>query len=233
MVCISHCEVIFLCLSLVSTSSLAYLLNPPNSRSPDFSNTRQLWPVWGGRQLFGVEKGTDLIPSDAGMNLVEIGKDLNILPPQSGITKVVMKFGGSSVSNAERVTYVAKLIKKHIDVGYKPIIVVSAMGMTTNSLLSSGDGALNDEVYIDSLRNLHIKTAQALELSAETIEVIQGILQNLENLLNGVKMIGELSPRTKDKLVSYGERLSVRIMAATLAKVQLYFSGLFNTHGPA
>jgi len=141
--------------------------------------------------LHGADPGIDLTPSEADVNLDVIGQDIEVVPPQDGNTKVIMKFGGSSVANAERVTYVAKLIKKHYEAGYRPIIVVSAMGKTTNSLLSSADTALKGEVYIESLRNLHISTAKSLGLSIETFEEIEGLLGNLHDLLNGVKMLGE------------------------------------------
>lgn len=56
---------------------------------------------------------------------------------------VVMKFGGSSLANEERIDHVAKLIKNQRQLGYRPrAVVCSAMGKTTNSLLSAGDFAL-------------------------------------------------------------------------------------------
>lgn len=56
---------------------------------------------------------------------------------------VVMKFGGSSIANAERIDYVANLIKTQRERGYRPrAVVCSAMGKTTNSLLSAGEFAL-------------------------------------------------------------------------------------------
>lgn len=133
-----------------------------------------------------------------------------------------MKFGGSSLANAERVTYVARLIQKHVEQGYKPTIVCSAMGKTTNALLSAGDFALTGQVYIDSLRTLHIATAQTLGLSAQTTEALEVLLVELEKLLEGIKYIQELTPRTKDLLVSFGERMSVRIMAGMLNKLGTY-----------
>ncbi len=152
------------------------------------------------------------------MNL--IGEDIVLSEPEAGIVKTVMKFGGSSLANAERVTYVAKLIKKHVDLGYKPLIICSAMGKTTNTLLSAGDFALTQgEIYVDSLRTLHITTAQQLGLSQTTIDGINELLGELEKLLEGIKFIGELTPRTKDALVSFGERLSVKIVAGALNKL--------------
>ena len=57
-----------------------------------------------------------------------------------------MKFGGSSLANAERIDYVAKLIKSQIEKGYRPTVVCSAMGKTTNNLLNAGSFALEGNV---------------------------------------------------------------------------------------
>jgi hypothetical protein len=153
------------------------------------------------------------------VNLSEVGNDIVILPSETGIVKIVMKFGGSSLATPERVTYVARLIKKHVEQGYKPMIVCSAMGKTTNSLISAGDFALSGQVYVEALRTMHINTINTLELSPVTVVQIDELLEELSKLLEGIKYIGELTPRTKDALVSFGERMSVRIVAATLNKM--------------
>lgn len=61
-------------------------------------------------------------------------------------TRVIMKFGGSSLANAERIDYVAQLIKSQIEKGYRPTLVCSAMGKTTNNLLNAGSFALEGNV---------------------------------------------------------------------------------------
>jgi len=167
--------------------------------------------------LYGADPGIDLSITPDTVDLSNIGNEIDVLPPEGGAKRIVMKFGGSSIANAERITYVAKLIKKHCDRGYQPILVCSAMGKTTNSLLSSGDSALKGEVYTEALRNLHISTAKTLGLPERTIYSIEELLTDVEKLLNGIKYIGELSPRTRDTLVSFGERMSVRIMAGMCA----------------
>ena len=64
-----------------------------------------------------------------------------ILPSQ--MIDVTMKFGGSSLANLERIDHVANLIKDQIAAGYRPrAVICSAMGKTTNSLLSAGEFAL-------------------------------------------------------------------------------------------
>ncbi|KAJ1430464.1 aspartate kinase [Ochromonadaceae sp. CCMP2298] len=148
-----------------------------------------------------------------------VGDDIQILPPTDGVKRIVMKFGGSSIANPERITYVTKLIKKHVDMGYRPIIICSAMGKTTNTLVSAGDFALQGQVLVDSLRTMHIGTATALGLPESTLRSLSELLDNLERLLEGVKNIGELTPRTMDALISFGERMSIRIVAGNLNKL--------------
>ena len=156
--------------------------------------------------------------STSAVDLSQVGNEIVILP-SNGIVRTVMKFGGSSLATAERVTYVAKLIKKHVDQGYRPVIVCSAMGKTTNGLLSAGDFALKGEVNAEAIRALHIATAEDLGLPQSTKDTINTMVAELERLLEGIRCIGELTPRTKDYLVSFGERMSVRLVAATLNKM--------------
>jgi len=74
-------------------------------------------------------------------------------------------------------------------------------------------------VYVDSLRTMHINACTALGLPDNTVRELQELLGELEKLLEGIKFIGELTPRTKDSLVSFGERMSVRIVAANLNRL--------------
>lgn len=112
-----------------------------------------------------------------------------------------------------------RLIKKHVEQGYRPIIVCSAMGKTTNTLLSAGDFALKGQVIVESLRTMHVGTARTLGLPDSTIDSLNALLDSLERLLEGVSYIGELTPRTSDALVSFGERLSIRIVSSQLNKL--------------
>lgn len=131
-------------------------------------------------------------------------------------TKVVMKFGGSSLATAERVEHIASLIASQ-DV--MPAVVVSAMGKTTNSIVGAGEKALDGEVDVNAIRQLHCETLDALELPAATGMEVRALLRDLEKMLDGVAMVQELSPRTKDLIVSFGERMSCRILAAQLNKL--------------
>ncbi|KAL0381846.1 UNVERIFIED_CONTAM: Aspartokinase, chloroplastic [Sesamum angustifolium] len=133
----------------------------------------------------------------------------------------VMKFGGSSVASADRMKEVADLILSFPE--ERPVIVLSAMGKTTNKLLLAGEKSVtcgvsnvSDLEELTFLKDLHLRTAD--ELGVER-SVISKHLFELEQLLNGIAMMKEMTPRTKDYLVSFGECMSTRIFAAYLNKI--------------
>ncbi|MGI5173690.1 aspartate kinase [Treponema sp. OMZ 840] len=127
---------------------------------------------------------------------------------------IVMKFGGSSVADAERIRHVASIIKAYKD--KRPIVVLSAMGDTTDHLLAAADEAVAGRVDISCVETLHRQTAAALGLGEKALKDTESLLCELHALLTGISMIRELTKRTRDYLVSFGERLSVRIAAAFL-----------------
>lgn len=126
---------------------------------------------------------------------------------------IVMKFGGSSVANAERIKHVASIIKSYSE--RKPIVVLSAMGDTTDHLLAAADEAVQGKVALSRIEKLHKATAEELGVS---FSEVQPLLEELKTLLTGISMLKELTKRTRDYLVSFGERLSVRLAAAYLNK---------------
>jgi aspartate kinase len=126
---------------------------------------------------------------------------------------VAAKFGGSSLSDADRLKEVFNLVKDTYGENDAPVLVLSAMGSTTNNLLEAGDRAVAEGVVdIEKVRKLHMDTVEELELEGVRSEV-QKILGDLEYFMKGIAIIRELSPRSKDYLVSFGERLSTRIFA--------------------
>ncbi|XLR36443.1 hypothetical protein S83_064343 [Arachis hypogaea] len=133
----------------------------------------------------------------------------------------VMKFGGSSVASAERVREVANLIMSFPE--ERPVIVLSAMGKTTNLLILAGEKAVSCGVSnvdnieeLSTIKDLHLRTVDELGVDRN---VIAKHLEELEQLLKGVAMMKELTRRTQDYLVSFGECMSTRIIAAYLNKL--------------
>ncbi|CAN6308476.1 unnamed protein product [Urochloa humidicola] len=142
------------------------------------------------------------------------------LKAHTGFT-VVMKFGGSSLASAERMREVADLILSFPE--ETPVIVLSAMVKTTNNLLLAGEKAVScgapkaSEIpELAVIKDLHLRTIDELGLDTS---VVSGLLDELEQLLKGVAMMKELTPRTRDYLVSFGECMSTRIFAAYLNKL--------------
>ncbi len=72
---------------------------------------------------------------------------------------------------------------------------------------------------VDAIRTLHTSTMDSFNFSVNTRTEVNRLLDECEQMLTGVKMIQELSPKSLDQLVSYGERCSVRIMAARLNQI--------------
>ncbi|KAM6573099.1 aspartokinase 2, chloroplastic isoform X1 [Cannabis sativa] len=133
----------------------------------------------------------------------------------------VMKFGGSSVASAERMREVADLILSFPE--ERPVIVLSAMGKTTNRLLLAGEKAVSCGVTnvssleeLSFIQELHHRTVDELGIDRS---IIASFLEELEQLLKGIAMMKELTLRTKDYLVSFGECMSTRIFAAYLNKI--------------
>ncbi|XP_022964085.1 aspartokinase 2, chloroplastic-like isoform X2 [Cucurbita moschata] len=133
----------------------------------------------------------------------------------------VMKFGGSSVASAERMREVAELIRSFPE--ERPVIVLSAMGKTTNKLLLAGEKAVScgvnnasDLEELQFIRYLHLKTADELGVDRS---IVANHLDELEELLKGIAMMKELTLRTRDYLVSFGECMSTRIFAAYLSRI--------------
>ncbi len=122
-----------------------------------------------------------------------------------------MKFGGSSLANPQRIRNACEIIKSRLK--KKPIVVLSALGKTTDNLLSAGNDALGGKVHIRQIRDFHLGLAK--ELKADKKEV-ESLLSELENLLKGISLTKGLTPETEDFLVSFGERLAVRIVAGYL-----------------
>lgn len=123
---------------------------------------------------------------------------------------IVMKFGGSSVKSEERIKAAADIILSQED---QKILVFSALGDTTDDLIEAGQKALKGEVVFNEIKDFHYTVASKLNVDTD---VIDELLNDLERLLSGIAMLGELSEKTKDLLVSFGERLAVRIIAQYL-----------------
>jgi aspartate kinase len=144
-----------------------------------------------------------------------------------------MKFGGTSVEDARAMERTAAIVSGRRKRGLETIVVVSAMAKVTDQLLAAaaaaGRGDKSGALAISSrLRNRHIDTATDLLNEQRFVDLQLAIHQEfdaLDDLLRGIAAVGELTPRTSDLVVSFGERLSSRIVAAAFDQ-----RGLNGTH---
>jgi aspartate kinase len=132
---------------------------------------------------------------------------------------IVMKFGGSSVESASAIERVAGIVTRVV--ARDPVVVVSAMGKTTQQLLNMGEEAAagKKERALESLRSLrqmHEREIGALlpaSSEAEIRLVLDGHFGEMGDLLEQLSAEGEFTPESVDALSSYGERLSSRLIA--------------------
>jgi aspartate kinase len=140
---------------------------------------------------------------------------------------IVMKFGGSSLASSAAMRWVAGIVKSHER--QCPIVVVSAMGKTTDRLQEALDYAAQGSSYsawrrLEDLRQFHYQeTQRLLGTGARTLleERIAPLFRDLHGLLIQVEEGRKVTPQIEDEVLSYGERLSSHIMAAALGQAGL------------
>ena len=137
----------------------------------------------------------------------------------------VLKFGGSSVANAENINKIVSILEDRLK-KEKLIVVVSALGGTTDALLNSVILASeSNEQYKEELQkieNRHLELTKKLIPVAQQSRVLSMVKQHcneIEDICNGVFLLQELTSRTKDRIMSYGELLSSQIIAAKFESI--------------
>ncbi len=126
---------------------------------------------------------------------------------------IVMKFGGSSVESAQAIERVAGIVSGQL--ARRPIVVVSAMGKTTNKLLAIADHAVAGQrdqalALLDTLHQFHKKESADLGVDDQ----VDAHFQELTELVKGIAVMGEMTPRSTDAVSAFGERLSSVIVTA-------------------
>ena len=138
----------------------------------------------------------------------------------------VMKFGGTSIGSAQNISNVKKIIDSEKG---SLVIVVSAFGGITDRLMQTSQVAVSGDASYEALyneivdRHYQIITNLNFEFakSSELIEKVDLLLAELEDIFKGVYLINDLSQRTLDKIVSYGERLSSLVISYVLTNFEL------------
>lgn len=132
----------------------------------------------------------------------------------------VLKFGGSSVGTPEAVLQVKQIVDR---LDTSAVVVVSALGGVTDRLISLSTQAVDPAAdYFTALDELHarhdkmVRTVLPADRQEEILQGVSNCFDELSRILQGIHLIGELTPKTADAIVAYGERISSSIVAALL-----------------
>ncbi len=130
---------------------------------------------------------------------------------------IVMKFGGTSVGSATAIRQVARIVKRAL--ASQPVVVVSAFSGMTDYLLAAARGAQaresTTEALIEPLERKHREVLGKLKLPRRLVDPEFDVLGEA---LHGIYLLRELTPRSLDYVVSFGEVLSAKIVAEYLAR---------------
>src|SRR5436190_1326085 len=132
----------------------------------------------------------------------------------------VLKFGGTSVANAENISKVVAIVKQTIKKDIT-IVIVSALGGVTDLLIdaatlaSAGDEVYKDKLLVIEQRHLEaVKQLIPVAQQSHLLSLVKKSCNEIEDICNGIFLLRELTPRTKDRVSSYGELISSQIIAA-------------------
>jgi aspartate kinase len=136
-----------------------------------------------------------------------------------------MKFGGTAVDSGKKIVHITNLIKSYHDKGNEIVGVFSAVtGMTDEILNISGyilkrdKKKIND--FINKTRSIHVDLIQTSiknkSYKAEVLQVVEVLLKEMENILNGLVLLAEVTEKGLDHLLSFGERLLTPIISYSL-----------------
>ncbi len=135
----------------------------------------------------------------------------------------ILKFGGSSVGTPERIKNVIEIIKNSYSPSTPIAVVVSAFGGATDQLIGIGRGACsrdaNYQKAFKEFQKRHLDAIQQLvppHKQAHTIAGVEKFFKELKDVLEGVSLLQELSPKSLDLIMSFGERLSAYIISEAI-----------------
>lgn len=126
----------------------------------------------------------------------------------------ILKFGGTSVGSVESISSLIEIVRSENESGSIPVIVLSAMGGITNLLAKMAENAATGNSYAAELRMLEsrhfeiVKTFVDPQRQNPLFTRLKLLFNELEDILQGVQSLSELTPRTRDLILSYGERCS-------------------------
>jgi aspartate kinase len=135
--------------------------------------------------------------------------------------KIVMKFGGSSVATGENIRHVSDIVTQYAKNDCRIAVVVSALAGVTNSLVEVAEQAKRSEekriqAFRSELSKKHLAVIESAikskPVQEEVTQITEKTIVELEKVLTGICYVGELTPKSKDYVLSFGERLSAPIV---------------------
>ena len=144
--------------------------------------------------------------------------------------KIVMKFGGTSVATGENIRNAAKLVAGNAKQDCAIIVVVSALDGVTDELFEAAEQARKEkQEYIQAFKQRMLerhcvaitKAIRGSALRKEVEQTVGRIVDELEKVLTGICYVGELTPKSKDYVLSFGERLSAPIVSSAIRDLKL------------
>jgi len=143
-------------------------------------------------------------------------------------TMKVLKFGGTSVGSVQSIQTLLNILKDEATADDKPVVVLSAMSGVTNLLAAMAEGAAEGRDFTEGLAELErrhfdvVKSLLNVQNQNPAFTRLKIFFNQLEELLQGILTLRELTPKTRDTVLSYGERCSTLMIAKIAAQ---YFPG--------
>jgi len=153
------------------------------------------------------------------------------------VKKIVMKFGGTAVATGENIRRVANIVANSVEKDYRVVVVVSALAGVTNKLVEISEQAKKGDekkiqAFTKELAEKHLvavsKAIVNKKLQKETEKIVANTLSELKKVLTGICYVGELTPKSRDYVLSFGERLSAPIVCGALRDLKFeaqFFTG--------
>ena len=145
--------------------------------------------------------------------------------------RLVMKFGGTAIDSPKKLVHVANLIKFYSQKkGNRIMVVVSAIRGITDGILFLADSIsrgdkLSIRDFVDNIQEIHSaileKAIFNTELRNEAHMVHSKLIEELEHILDGIVLLSEITPKSLDYLLSFGERLSTPLVSFALRDIGL------------
>ncbi|HKM75309.1 MAG TPA: aspartate kinase [Candidatus Bathyarchaeia archaeon] len=139
--------------------------------------------------------------------------------------RVIMKFGGSSIGDDQGISHAITIINNFTKKGDQILVVVSALPKITDELINISEKAVEGNLkpiteFMDSVRELHAQMARGCihdsRLLSEVMDELDQTSRELEEILHSVAKLMELTPRSRDFILSFGEKMSAPLICGAV-----------------